>query len=123
MEVFLALICHSLRRLSLNGLLIETLNGWQMFSWLDHWNYCLSLSVPNYCFEDFDKLLCITFSQLQSLVFGQQCPRNELLIKFLENGRNLKEFYICENDDSLNLAIIKSYPNIRNHYTGLILIM
>ena len=38
--------------------------------------------------------------------FRDEFPRNELLIKFLENnGKNLKEFYIKTSNDSLNLAI------------------
>ncbi|CAB4383860.1 unnamed protein product [Rhizophagus irregularis] len=49
----------------------------------------------NDCFEDFKKLQYITFSQLQLLKFIEVSPRNDYLIKFLENnGRNLKEFYI-----------------------------
>ena len=48
------------------------------------------------------------------------CPRDELLIKFLENnGKNLKKFHINKSNDSLNLFIIKFCPNIRNLFTGL----
>jgi len=65
-------------------------------------------------FEDFKKLRYITFSKLQHLEFRFQCPRNELLIEFLENnGKNLKKIFICMSNDSLNLAIVKFCPNIR----------
>src|SRR5581483_3792954 len=81
----------------------------------------LALSFRNVSsFEDFKKLQYITFSQLTSLEFRYQCPRNELLIKFLENnGRNLRSFYTKKSDNLLNLAISKYCPNIRNLYTGL----
>ena len=35
------------------------------------------------------------------------------------NGKNLKKFHINKSNDSLNLAIIKFCPNIRNLFTGL----
>ena len=57
---------------------------------------------------------------MQRLEFEYECPRNELLLIFLENnGKNLKEFYISKSNDSLNSAIIKFCPNIRNLFTGL----
>ena len=40
-------------------------------------------------FEEFKKLQYITFSKLQSLEFRYKCPRDELLIKFLENNRKI----------------------------------
>ncbi|RIA85048.1 hypothetical protein C1645_831368 [Glomus cerebriforme] len=71
-------------------------------------------------FGDFKKLQYITFSKLQSLEFRHKCPKNELLIKFLENnGKNLKEFYIIKSNYSLNLAISKYCPNLRKLSTGL----
>ncbi|PKK69348.1 hypothetical protein RhiirC2_781105 [Rhizophagus irregularis] len=74
----------------------------------------------NDCFEDFKKLQYITFSQYQLLKFIEVSPRNDYLIKFLENnGRNLKEFYINDSNSLLNLATIKFCPNIRNLYTGI----
>ncbi|PKC10212.1 hypothetical protein RhiirA5_414645 [Rhizophagus irregularis] len=74
----------------------------------------------NDCFEGFKKLQYITFSQLQLLKFIEVSPRNDYLIKFLENnGRNLKEFYINDSNSLLHLAIIKFCPNIRNLYTGI----
>ncbi|CAB5393162.1 unnamed protein product [Rhizophagus irregularis] len=59
------------------------------------------------------------FTNLQELVFifssNESYEENELLIKFLENnGKKLKEFYVKSNDNSLNLAIIKFCPNLRN---------
>ena len=66
------------------------------------------------------KLQYVTFSQLQDLKFECQCPRNELLIKFLENnGKNLREFYVDNStDNSLNLAVAKFCPNIRKLFIG-----
>jgi hypothetical protein len=72
----------------------------------------------NYAIEDFTKLQYVSFPQLQILKFDYAYPRYELLIKFLEvNGKNLKEFYIGNNDNSLNLAIAKFCPNLRNLFT------
>ncbi|RIA94237.1 hypothetical protein C1645_873566 [Glomus cerebriforme] len=71
-------------------------------------------------FEDFKKLHRINFSQLNSLEFKHECPKNESLIRFLEiNGRNLRNFFINKSDDSLNSAIIKFCPNLRRLFTGL----
>ncbi|GBC45456.1 uncharacterized protein OCT59_027106 [Rhizophagus irregularis] len=73
----------------------------------------LTLTSFNKHYEDFNKLQYAIFPQLQVLEFKQECPRNELLIKFLENnGKNLKELYVKGNDNSLNLAIIKFCPNL-----------
>lgn len=75
----------------------------------------LTLTSFNKHYEDFNKLQYVVFPQLQVLEFKQECPRNELLIKFLENnGKNLKELYVKGNDNSLNLAIIKFCPNLIN---------
>ncbi|RIA80890.1 hypothetical protein C1645_837884 [Glomus cerebriforme] len=65
-------------------------------------------------FEDFKTLQYVRFLQLKNLEFEYECPRNELLIKFLElNGRYLKKFKIIKsNDQSLNLTIMKFCPNI-----------
>ena len=70
--------------------------------------------------EDFKKLQYTTFSHLQVLKFQFECPRDELLIKFLENnGKNLKEIYIDDGiNDSINLAIAKFCPNLRKLFTG-----
>ncbi|RIA83604.1 hypothetical protein C1645_833540 [Glomus cerebriforme] len=74
----------------------------------------------NDSFEDFKQLQNVTFSYLQVLIIHDECPRNELLIKFLEiNGKNLKEFYINKSNDLLNIAIIKFCPNLRILFTGL----
>ena len=47
--------------------------------------------------------------------FKYDFPRNELLIKFLENnGRNLKEIYLhVGSDDPLNLDIARFCPNLK----------
>ncbi|GBB94083.1 hypothetical protein RclHR1_02290009 [Rhizophagus clarus] len=72
----------------------------------------------NHSIEDFTKLQYVSFPQLQVLKFDYAYPRHELLIKFLEvNGKSLKEFYIGNNDNSLNLAIAKSCPNLRKLFT------
>ncbi|RIA85805.1 hypothetical protein C1645_879076 [Glomus cerebriforme] len=68
--------------------------------------------------EDFKILQYINFPQLKSLKFRYKCPSYDFLIKFLEiNGRNLKELYISESNDSLNSIIIEFCPNLRKLYT------
>src|ERR1700722_2752598 len=57
-------------------------------------------------FKTFKQLQYAIFPQLQILKIRRACPRWELLIKFLEsNGKNLKEFYVCDingiSDNSL----------------------
>ena len=50
--------------------------------------------------------------------FRDEFPRNELLIKFLENnGKNLKELHVNSIDYSLELAIVMYCPNLRNLFT------
>jgi hypothetical protein len=67
----------------------------------------------NKFYGDFNELQYTVFPKLQVLEFNQECPRNELLINFLENnGKNLKEFYVKKNDNSLNLVIINCCPNL-----------
>ncbi|PKY34302.1 hypothetical protein RhiirB3_532783 [Rhizophagus irregularis] len=74
--------------------------------------------IINRYHEDFNELQYVIFPRLQSLIFSLRCPKNEILIKFLENnGKNLKEF--CARsyglyDNSLDLAIAKFCPNLRN---------
>ena len=70
-------------------------------------------------FKDLTTLQYVTFSQLQILKFPHGCLRFELLaIKFLENnGKNLRELYLDEDNNSLNLAISKFCPNLRKLYT------
>ncbi|GBB85331.1 hypothetical protein RclHR1_01190007 [Rhizophagus clarus] len=75
-------------------------------------------------FINFGTLQHTSFSQLKILKFQRACPRNELLIKFLENnGKNLKEIYLCEYtgycDNSINLAIARFCPNIRKLSIGI----
>ncbi|PKY14904.1 hypothetical protein RhiirB3_427000 [Rhizophagus irregularis] len=69
-------------------------------------------------FEDFNLLQYVRFFKLEILIFQFEFPRNELLIKFLENnGKNLKEFYINKSNDELNLAVIKYCPNLRKLFS------
>ncbi|GBB88024.1 hypothetical protein RclHR1_14540003 [Rhizophagus clarus] len=71
----------------------------------------------NYFNELNNKLQTIIFPHLQILKFPHSCPEDEILIKFLENnGKNLKELYIVNNNDSdsLNLAIAEFCPNMES---------
>ncbi|GES81137.1 hypothetical protein GLOIN_2v1876960 [Rhizophagus clarus] len=69
-------------------------------------------------FCELNKLQYIKFPKLQILKFPYGCPRFDILIKFLEiSGRNLKEFYIGDYDNSLNLAIAKFCPNLKSLFT------
>ncbi|GBB90368.1 hypothetical protein RclHR1_01730016 [Rhizophagus clarus] len=69
-------------------------------------------------FEDFKILQYVRFSKLESLKFQFEFPRNDLLIKFLENnGKNLKEFYVNKSNEELNLAVIKYCPNLRKLFS------
>ncbi|CAB4387273.1 unnamed protein product [Rhizophagus irregularis] len=74
-------------------------------------------------FKDFEKFQYAIFPQLQVLRIRRVCPRDELLINFLENnGKNLKEIYIggigsC-NENSLHLTIAKFCPNLKKLCIG-----
>jgi hypothetical protein len=71
---------------------------------------------------------CNYFNQLQDVVFPQLKVLKfytflevEKLIKFLEiNGKNLKELYIRDENNSLNLAIAKFCPNLKTLFTKFI---
>ncbi|RIA99338.1 hypothetical protein C1645_811577 [Glomus cerebriforme] len=64
--------------------------------------------------DDFNQLQYVTFPCLKVLKFLDECPKAEMLIKFLEiNGKNLLELYVGSNDNSLNLAIAKFCPNLK----------
>ncbi|CAI2163524.1 15598_t:CDS:1 [Funneliformis geosporum] len=66
---------------------------------------------------DFNKLQYVKFPHLQILKFQYAFPKVEMLIKFLEiNGKNLTEFYVGYHDNSLNLAVAKSCPNLKKLY-------
>ncbi|RIA87405.1 hypothetical protein C1645_827826 [Glomus cerebriforme] len=70
-------------------------------------------------FDDFYIFRSVNFPFLRSLKFTYKCPRNEFLIKFLENnGQNLIEFYVHEGNNLLNLAIVKFCPNLIRLSTG-----
>ncbi|RIA81110.1 hypothetical protein C1645_837525 [Glomus cerebriforme] len=69
----------------------------------------------------FEILQHVIFPQLQILKIYEKF---ELLTKFIENnGKNLRELYIihedyCYSNDSSNLAIAKSCPNLRKLFVG-----
>jgi hypothetical protein len=66
-------------------------------------------------FEDFNNLQHVIFTGLKTLRFYFNYPKPEYITRFLENnGRNLKEIYIGQNNKHLNLYIPKFCPNLRN---------
>ncbi|PKY51030.1 hypothetical protein RhiirA4_446649 [Rhizophagus irregularis] len=67
---------------------------------------------------DFKELQHITFPHLQILKLVN-CPVEvNMLINFLENnGKSLKELYVNECNNSLNLAIAEFCPNLKSLYT------
>ncbi|RIA99332.1 hypothetical protein C1645_811569 [Glomus cerebriforme] len=78
----------------------------------------LILSLESSEFDDFNILQYVNFPQLKVLKFLHECPRFEMLIKFLEiNGKNLVELYIEDDENSLNLAISKFCPNLKSLFT------
>jgi len=69
--------------------------------------------------EYFKNLHDVIFPQLQILKFKKHCPNHEYLTKFLENnGKGLKEIYLHNGNNSLNLDIAKFCPNLKTLYTG-----
>ena len=63
---------------------------------------------------DFNKLQYVTFPQLHILKFPYAYPEAEMLIQFLEiNGKNLTEFYVGHQNNSLNLAVAKFCSNLK----------
>ncbi|PKC05029.1 hypothetical protein RhiirA5_421459 [Rhizophagus irregularis] len=72
---------------------------------------------------------CNYFNQLQHVIFPKLKVLKfytflevEKLIKFLEiNGKNLKELYIRDENNSLNLAIAKFCPNLKTLFTKFII--
>ncbi|RIA80839.1 hypothetical protein C1645_837974 [Glomus cerebriforme] len=67
-------------------------------------------------FVDFEKLQYVIFPRLRIFKIQRACS---FLIKFLENnGNNLQEFCVSDNNNSLNLTIAKFCPNIRKLFTG-----
>jgi hypothetical protein len=78
----------------------------------------LSFKSEEAFLNNFDQLQYVTFPRLKVLKFLDECPRIEMLIKFLEiNGKNLEKFYVANNDNSLNLAIAKFCLNLKSLYT------
>ncbi|GES82597.1 hypothetical protein GLOIN_2v1876960 [Rhizophagus clarus] len=68
----------------------------------------------------FNQLQDVTFPQLKVLKF-YTFLEVEILIKFLEiNGKNLRELYIRDENNSLNLAIAKFCPNLETLFTKFI---
>ncbi|CAI2166496.1 9898_t:CDS:1 [Funneliformis geosporum] len=63
---------------------------------------------------DFKVLQYVTFPQLTILKFFYGHPHKVFLMKFLENnGKNLEEFSVIEEDDSLKFIIAKYCPNLK----------
>ncbi|CAB4400764.1 unnamed protein product [Rhizophagus irregularis] len=81
-----------------------------------------SSTITNLLFEyrnaDFKELQHITFPHLQILTLVN-CPVEvNMLINFLENnGKSLKELYVNECNNSLNLTIAEFCPNLKSLYT------
>ncbi|GBB90421.1 hypothetical protein RclHR1_17380003 [Rhizophagus clarus] len=66
-------------------------------------------------FEDFKMLQFAKFPNLQILKIPYYCPKPEYIMNFLENnGKNLKNFYISENDRALSLSIANFCPNLKS---------
>ncbi|PKC67344.1 hypothetical protein RhiirA1_458553 [Rhizophagus irregularis] len=66
-------------------------------------------------FEDFKVLQFSKFPNLQILKIPYHCPKPEYVMRFLEiNGKNLKNFYISENDKDLSLSIANFCPNLKS---------
>ncbi|GBB88023.1 hypothetical protein RclHR1_14540002 [Rhizophagus clarus] len=77
----------------------------------------LSIRHKDHFHELNNKLQHVILPQLQIFKFSCAYPKNDVLVKFLENnGKNLKEFYIsCEgSNDQLNLAIAKFCQNLKS---------
>ncbi|CAG8661741.1 3024_t:CDS:2, partial [Funneliformis mosseae] len=63
---------------------------------------------------DFKELQYVTFPQLKILKFCYGHPHKVFLIKFLENnGKNLEEFSVIEEDNFLKFIIAKFCPNLK----------
>ncbi|PKY12465.1 hypothetical protein RhiirB3_424137 [Rhizophagus irregularis] len=78
----------------------------------------LSFKSEEAFLNNFDQLQYVTFPRLKVLKFLDECPRVEILIKFLEiNGKNLEELYVENNDNLLNLNIAKLCINLKSLYT------
>ncbi|RIA90621.1 hypothetical protein C1645_823155 [Glomus cerebriforme] len=67
--------------------------------------------------QEFEVLQYVIFSKLQNLKFSRECPKIEMLIKFLEiNGKNLKEFHVPNSLHLLDLLDINILcPNLKNN--------
>ncbi|PKY18218.1 hypothetical protein RhiirB3_430995 [Rhizophagus irregularis] len=116
-------IIHSLTKLYPDNLIKFELYGGKHFIPLSFISKFLNLQELvlsfdyNYAIEGFKNLHNVKFNNLQILKFEYAYPKFEL-IKFLEiNGKNLREFYIGNNDDTLNLSISEFCPNIRKIFT------
>ncbi|CAI2166729.1 8763_t:CDS:1 [Funneliformis geosporum] len=77
----------------------------------------LILAFDDCNYLGFEKLRGVIFPKLHILKFKYGLPKHEYLTKFLENnGVNLErlELKYCNVNHSLNLAIVKSCPNLKS---------
>lgn len=62
----------------------------------------------------------VTLSNLQVLKMPLRCPKQEILMKFLEiNGKNLYKLDIGDMDESLCLLIISFCPNLKEFFISI----
>ncbi|PKY19485.1 hypothetical protein RhiirB3_523551 [Rhizophagus irregularis] len=98
----------------------ESLSFISMFKNLQEINLWLDYTNNGDIFG-FENLQFINFPNLKILRFKCEFPKIEFLTNFLEiNGKNLTEFYINDGNKSINLAISKYCPNIKNLYLNFI---
>jgi hypothetical protein len=118
----LSKICHNIQSLEIylfhdfsNGLknLILSLNNLKSLTFIHPYYYDKSDKKDWSTF-----LIAHTFPHLEILRLLKCLVEVDVIIKFLENnGKNLKEFYVEECNNSLNLAIAEFCPNLKSLYT------
>jgi hypothetical protein len=120
-DITTSLIKHSntLIKLSINWR--KYINYWnrkEQISFISKFTNLQELILYRYCFDELNNLLQhIIFPQLEILKFLFGCPREDILIKFLENnGKNLKEFYVNSYNNSILLAIAEFCPDLKSLY-------
>ncbi len=110
----LAKLPNTLIKLDVDG---ESLNLLRSFiaKFTKFQEFVMNFYYGSYEDEYFNYLQHITLPQLQILKFKYRCPKNEYLIKFLEiHGKNLKEIYLHNSNNSTNLALAKFCPNLKS---------